>query len=259
MNRLPTFSSAKLALEQMLSEDDFETQGNRESSLRQDGLIYRTLSPAHYVPKHAYPLIIWLHSEADNERQLINIMRHVSDQNYVAIAPRGPLTEACGYTYTWSQAETAVYAARQYVHDCVRIAREKFNVNREHMFLAGLHSGGTMALRIALAEPELFAGAVSIGGKFPLGCQSLLRYKAAQDLPLLMMRGLEAEHYTEADVCEELRLVHAAHLQAHFRHYNCGDELRVPMLQDLNRWCMERVTGMQLLDIEETNSFSSGS
>ena len=272
MNRLPTYLAVnktlqqttkrpfqeQLAVETLTAKDWVDNEFSGEFS--GESLVYRTLTPLGYEKNYAYPLVIWLHGPNDDERQVVKIMQHVSMQNYVAIAPRGPILEAGGYSYTWSQNDSCVATARRYVHECIALAKEKFNVHAERVFIAGLHTGGSMALRLALAEPEHFAGAISVGGKFPLGCKALLRYKAAQVLPLLMLRGLESETYTEADFCEELRLLHAARLQAHCRQYLAGDEVTVPMLSDMNGWLMEQVTGMSVLDVQESNSaFSNGS
>ena len=260
MNRLTTFSAMKHHIRNTQVADTLGMEKWEESDLRHQGLEYRLLGPVGYEKNYAYPLVIWLHGPGDDERQVVNIMRHVSLQNYVSVAPRGPRVEASGCTYTWSQDDFSVSRARQHVHECVAIASERYHLHHDRIFIAGLQTGGTMALRLALAEPECFAGAISIGGAFPLGCNALLRYQAAQSLPLLTMRGLESETYTESDFCEELRIFHAAHLRVHCRHYLAGDELTVPMLKDMNSWLMEFVTGDSILDAQDSpTNYHNGS
>lgn len=51
--------------------------------------VYSVFAPLHYEAKYPYPLIIWLHNEGTDERQLMRIMPLVSIRNYVAAAPRG--------------------------------------------------------------------------------------------------------------------------------------------------------------------------
>jgi phospholipase/carboxylesterase len=239
-----------------------KTQSNRDSqeypSSQDSATYYHLLGPELYEKNYAYPLVIWLHGPGGNERQLLPIMREISLRNYVAVAPRGTSSEANGEGYDWSNDDYSVDRARQAVRQCVRVACEKYNVNRARIFLAGLHSGGTLALRLALSEPEHFAGVASVGGTFPQGCRALLRYRAAQELPLLMLRGLESATYTEAIFCEELRLFHAGALKVHCRQYLAGDEPTVPMFKDLNGWLMEQITGMPILDKHDSAANSCG-
>ena len=42
---------------------------------------------------------------------------------------------------------------------------------------------------------------------------------------------------------ESLRLCHSAGLSVHFRQYHCAEELTTVMLEDLDRFLMEIVTG----------------
>jgi phospholipase/carboxylesterase len=211
------------------------------------GNAYHLSGPVHYEPNYAYPLLVWLHSGGDDERQLRRIMPHVSLRNYVAVAPRGVVTEATGCSYCWSDELSSPERAWRSVHDAIEVARKRYHVNAGRVFLAGLRDGGTMALRLALAEPEKFAGAVSIGGPFPGNCAALSRLHAARELPLLIMRGLESSAYSEEQMCDEIRLFHAARMRVHVRQYTCGDDLMVPMLRDLDAWLMEQVTGSPVL------------
>ena len=70
---------------------------------------------------------------------------------------------------------------------------------------------------------------------------------AVRELPLLIMRGLASEDYSESQMCDEIRLFHAARLQVHLRQYTCGNDLIEPMLRDLDSWLMEQVTGAPVL------------
>jgi len=208
---------------------------------------YCLLAPIHYEANYAYPLLVWLHGAGDDQRQIRRIMPHVSLRNYVAAGPRGVVTEPCGYSYCWSPELVSPEAAWRCVHESIEIAQRQYNVNSRRIFLAGLNDGGTMALRLALSEPELFAGAISIGGCFPQNCAALSRLNVVRELPLLIMRGMESQDYPESRVCDEIRLFHAARLQVHLRQYACGDEVIVPMLRDLDAWLMEHVTGTPVL------------
>jgi phospholipase/carboxylesterase len=112
------------------------------------------------------------------------------------------------------------------------------------VFLAGAGSGGTTALRLALMHADRFAGAASLGGLFPSGQTPLARLAEARNLPIFMAHGREDSTLDGDELCEQLRLFHAAGMNVTLRQYP-GDSTPAPqMLADMNRWLMEIVTGM---------------
>jgi len=246
MNRLTGPAAMPTATKFSVSQRTMALAGLRPSR-DQATFAYHLLAPLHYESNYAYPLLVWLHSAGDDERQLRRVIPHVSLRNYVAVAPRGVVTEPCGYSYCWSPDSSSLDVAWRSVHESIDLARKQYNVNPENVFIAGVNDGGTMALRLAMSEPRQFAGAISIGGPFPMNCGALSRFSAVRDLPLLLIRGLESTGYSQARMCDEIRLFHAARMQVHLRQYTCGDELIVPMLRDVDAWLMEQVTGTPVL------------
>ena len=113
-----------------------------------------------------------------------------------------------------------------------------------------------MAFRLALRNPHAFAGALSVGGPFPLGKSALTNLARARRLPLFIAQGRDAENYTVDRICEELRLFHSAGLHVSLRQYPCGAELTTKMLGDMDAWIMEQVTGQKMAS-EEAPSPSS--
>jgi phospholipase/carboxylesterase len=249
MNRLPSPSSTKKIRK---AHAPHRSPSRQLPLLDHGSQHYKLLAPMHYEPNYAYPLVVWLHGPGDDEGQLKRIMPHVSLRNYVSVAPRGVEHEETGCTYNWSQQLRTVDAAAQAVHDCVDRAKNRFNINAERVFLAGLQSGGTMALRLALAEPGRFAGAISLGGPFPTRCGALGRLYGARELPMLILRGMESAEYSEEQMCEEIRLFHSACLNVHYRVYRCGDEVMTDQLRDIDAWLMERVTGSSILQEQDS-------
>lgn len=205
---------------------------------------YSLFAPLHYEPNYAYPLLIWLHGPDSDEREVQQLMPLVSLRNYVAIAPRGV---CCAHddvsAFHWGQSAAALARAERAVADSIHTAQRQFHVNPEMIFLAGYATGGTMALRIALRNPELFAGVASLGGTFPRHHAPLVALPRLRSLRLLLALGSDSSSYPVDRLCDDLRLFHSARLSVAVRQYPCGDELRTPMLEDLNRWMMERVTG----------------
>ena len=130
-------------------------------------------APLHYEPGYAYPLIVWLHGEGADERQLQRVMPLVSMRNYVAIAPRGMPISAASVRrrerYGWTQTDENIQQAVQRVFDSIMLAENRFHLDSRRIFLCGFDGGGTMAVRIAMAYPSRFAGVISLCGPLPCG------------------------------------------------------------------------------------------
>jgi hypothetical protein len=92
--------------------------------------------------------------------------------------------------------------------------------------------------------PRRFAGAISLGGGFPRRCAALSQLDSARAVPLLLAQGRDSQVFPLNQLCDDLRLCHAAGLSISVRHYPCGDELTTQMLHDIDVWMMEIVTGV---------------
>ena len=144
----------------------------------------------------------------------------------------------------WSQQREGIAEAIDRVEACVTQAQQRFHISPRRVFLAGYDSGGTMALRLGVAAPELFAGVASLGGPFPQGHSPLAQLHLVRRLPVMIAHGRDSLDYPIRRLCDELRLFHAAGMSLILRQYPCGHELTTQMLSDLNVWMMELVTGV---------------
>ncbi len=204
-------------------------------------------APLHYEPNYAYPLLVWLHGPADDENQLRRIMPLVSMRNYVGLAIRGTraVTGNAGRrAFTWSADAGHFEQAEERLFDAIDLARERFNIAPERVFIGGYDVGGTMAFRLALAHPRSFGGVLSIGGEFPTDDTPLRWLDAVRRLPMFLAYARDSQTFTMAQVCETIRLFHIAKLKVNLFQYPCPQQLTTTMLEDMDRWIMEQVTGM---------------
>jgi len=202
----------------------------------------QTFAPLHYEPNYSYPLLVWLHDDGGNASDLSRVMPLVSMRNYVGVALTGEAVSGrrgC----IWRQAVSVTTAAENQLADAIELACERFRIHRERVFLAGNGTGGTLALRLALRRPHLYAGAASIGGEFPRGQAPLSALDNARGLPLFMAHCRDSARYPIEQLCDDLKLFHTAALKVAIRQYPCEDEVTTQMLHDLDVWLMERVTG----------------
>lgn len=221
-------------------------------------LAHCVFTPLHYERNYAYPLVVWLHSADDDERQVTRIMPHVSMRNYVAVGARGTAPGAVPDSYSWLQAAAHIDRAHQSVGSAIVAARRWLNIARDRIYLAGYGAGGTMALRVALARPTEFAGVISIGGEFPSGFRPLEQLHAVRDLRILLSTARDSDEYPPAQVCQHLRLFHAAGMSVDLRQYPCGDELTTNMLADMDRWIMNHLNAPVESESDQPSPRSSG-
>jgi len=199
-------------------------------------------APLHYERGYAYPLIVWLHGPGSNEQELQQVMPHISMRNHIAVAPRGVQDTNCmGCGFGWKQTIDAVVEAGDRVKGCLEFAQQRFHIHPERIFVAGVGSGGTMALRMGMEHPELFAGAVSLGGPVPRGLRPLKRINEARTLPLLLAISPDPMDYSLDHAMGDLRLLHYAGFSLSLRLYPDSDPLTTTMLSDANGWIMEQI------------------
>jgi phospholipase/carboxylesterase len=200
--------------------------------------------PARYEPRYEYPLVVWLHDEGSSERQVTEVMPHVSTQNYVAIGVRGcRATDAAGHRFGWLDSPSGHAIAEESVFEAIDTATRRYSLHRRRIFLAGYRDGGTMALRLALRHPQTFRAAVSIGGGFPQGGRLLAQMAEARELDLFGAVAMQGDTAAMEAFHEALPLLHAARLKLELRQYTVDDPMDRSVLRDVNRWLMQRVLG----------------
>jgi phospholipase/carboxylesterase len=219
-----------------------DTRAANRLSLRESGEAIATFAPIHYESGYAYPLVVWLHADMGNERELRRVMPLVSMRNYVGVAPRG--TAADGrrrHAYRWRQTGDEIETAESRVANCIAAAIQRFNIHAKRVFLAGCGAGGTMALRIAWNNPGRFAGVVAINGPLPKQLRPLCRVNELRQVPCLLATSRDSRTYPSESVCRDLKLLHSAGCCVALRQYPGSDDVTNTMLADMDRWLMDLV------------------
>ena len=198
--------------------------------------------PLQYEKNYAYPLIVWLHSDGQKATQLQSILPSISMQNYFGVAPQAPVGNfQCGYH--WEQDFDSIQVAQESVFTAIRDASSRFNIAKNRIFLAGLGGGGTMALRIAMSQPEQFAGVIALNGPLPEGHSVLARWKEARQLPVFWAHHQASEGKTSAaSMCRNFQeLFTFGFLNLVAREYPTLKNLEDLAPRVINRWIMEQI------------------
>jgi phospholipase/carboxylesterase len=196
--------------------------------------------PLHYEKNYQYPLIVWLHSNGDDTRQLHRVMPQISLQNFVAVAPRAALGEQHAGFY-WEQDVASIDYAADAVLSAIDFARARTNISSERIFVAGYGAAGTMAFRVALTHPDLFAGVASLNGPLPEGTTPLGRWSCSRHLEVLWAHCRRSTEFDQELLCRQLKLLHVAGFSVTLRQYPGGDQLINTSLVDFNRWIMQMI------------------
>lgn len=194
--------------------------------------------PLHYEKNYEYPLVVWLHNNGDESSQVLRVMPQLSLRNYVAVSPQAALGNShCGFY--WEQDPASIDYATDAVLESIDHARLRTNINSRRIFIAGFGAAGTMAFRVALTHPDLFAGVASLNGPLPEGSAPLGRWGSSRNLEVFWSHCRKSQEFSQSQLCEQLKLLHVAGFSVTLRQYPGSDELSSSSLSDLNSWIMK--------------------
>jgi hypothetical protein len=142
--------------------------------------VYSVRLPPEYHPLRLYSTIVALHSGQGHQSAIETWESEAARRGYIIIAPEYNVSgQTPDYHYTPSE-----HAA---VELALRDARRRYAIDSDRVFIGGQLSGGNMAWDLALAHPDLFAGALVISG-FP--AKYVPRYLPHHErLPLYFVMG----------------------------------------------------------------------
>ena len=144
--------------------------------------------PEKYEEGYAYPLLVWFHSDANDEDQLEDVMSAVSSQNYIGLALRGNRTHetAGGHRWDVSSLEFGSVPLQDLLHVTTCRLRQAFHIHSERIFLAGSGYGADAALQMLVQRPEWFAGGILLDPACKTDCLKADRLKGLRGKPVLM-------------------------------------------------------------------------
>jgi predicted esterase len=129
-------------------------------------LPYMLLKPARFRP-NLYPLVIFLHAPGETMYDPVGIASGLDDRGYVYACPQGPYSVklAFGSGYGWEPGEGGDpdQGLDALLDGFVDEVKEQIGVSEDKVVLVGFDESGAVALRYALARPEVFRGVASLG------------------------------------------------------------------------------------------------
>ena len=207
-------------------------------------LPIRTFAPVGYEPRYAYPLIVFLHGDGGNEKQILRLAPRVSRRNYVAIGLRGPVNLGPNRKgelgFSWGD-DSHLPMIEEYLLQAIQQTRLHYHVHSERIFLAGYAEGATLAFRMGLQFPDNINGIIALNGHMPRENRPLLRFPEVRSLRVFMAHGIANSVVPLSLVREDHRLLYAAGLDIELKKYPTTHRLHAHMFRDMNRWIVSQL------------------
>lgn len=236
----PHFLQLPDALEHVEFADIFESSGTDDLPAIEAELPLSMFLPEPFEPRYRYPVVIWLHRDESNEDELLSVMPQISDQNYIGLGFRGTSDDGQSPTgsFHWEASDEKCESLLEEIRDTLNEMGRFFRMDSERIFLAGFDAGATMALELLLAAPELFAGAVALGGSIPNLQNSRNRFRELSRCKVLLSLGRRDRTVDPQQFARKAQQLDRIGLQVETRVYDARHELQPEMLRDIDRWLM---------------------
>jgi phospholipase/carboxylesterase len=214
----------------------------------------RFFLPSRYEANYRYPLIVWLHGDGSNENEISQVFPHISTQNYVGVGIRGSRSvDPVGHRFDWASSNAALGRCEDAIFQAIEDAGKRYSIHRERVFLAGYGNGGTMARRVALRHGNVFAGCISLGGRFPDGGGIFSNLAASRSVRHFWGVAIENPALSHDDLASDIERVATGRLKMDIRRYTTDDEMDRSILRDVDKWVMGIVTGTAHLTEPQEN------
>jgi phospholipase/carboxylesterase len=196
--------------------------------------------PEPFEPRYRYPVVIWLHRDESNEDELLSVMPQISEQNYIGLGFRGTSDDgqSPAGSFHWEASDERREDLLEEIRDTLHEMGRYFRMDPDRIYLAGFDAGATMALELLLAAPELFAGAVAVGGSIPHLQKDRSRFRELSRCKVLLSLGRGDRTVDPKQFAGKVKQLDRIGFQVETRLYDAVHELQPEMLRDINRWLM---------------------
>lgn len=199
--------------------------------------------PESYEESYAYPLLIWLHADGENESQLDHVMPAISERNHIGISFRANCNMSSwpADRFRWSMNMDESRFFEEVLYCTVVRLRRSYHIHSERIMIGGSGSGATLALQTLLRRPEWFCGAAMLGGRMPALERPLQHVKCLRNKRVLQIADTSDPHLDVDEFRKLRRLLYTAGLEVEMAvaetNVPCEETLRC-----VDYWMMDAVT-----------------
>jgi phospholipase/carboxylesterase len=212
-------------------------------------LLYTAHVPSGEGP---FPTILALHGWGASAHDLIGLAPFLYGGEALVLCPQGPVSFEAGpglRGHGWFPiAAGRAFDAAAFAKGAAELrafldaALERYPVDPRKLVALGFSQGGVMALELALAEPERFAGLVALSSWLPEPLAArVLRQEAHARLQTLVVHGTRDPMLPVERGRETRDRLLALGVPTTYREFEMQHEIRPEALRALVEWLDERV------------------
>lgn len=201
---------------------------------------------AHPGASGPLPTVVALHGHGAHGQDLIGLAPHLAGGRALWICPQAEFEVEPGYYgFTWfrrdpSTGQRAVEEPERTLEVVRRFLDEalaRYPVDPGRVVLLGFSQGGTLAYRIALAEPRRFVGLAALSTSLAADqAEAITPAVGLGELPVLVQHGLEDPMISVERARDTLEQLHALGVTPEYREYPMGHAIGPESAADLSRW-----------------------
>lgn len=215
----------------------------------------RTFLPTGYEHNYAYPLIVMFHGNGSSDEQVLRYAPRISRRNHIAISLRGAenlnTRDDDGMrAFGWGQPSDQWLL--EYTVKAIQETRRHYHVHSERIYLMGVHEGASMAYRLAMIKPELFAGVISVNGTLPRPSEGpLFPQDNMGSLRALIAHGAANEVVPLEMARRDFLALHTAGADVTLNTYPSTHRMHADTLRDINRWMIRNINADNVYDCSD--------
>ncbi|QDT63498.1 alpha/beta hydrolase [Calycomorphotria hydatis] len=197
--------------------------------------------PDHYEALYPYPLILWLHDDADSEQMLHEVMPRLSERNYLGLSMRADIIAGNGFRWSRKEEDRQAFASELYETACN--ARREYHIHSERVFLAGIGGGADLAVELFMNNPSWFGGLFALDGRFDGVPADLEHDQEFEGKPALFARTGVTGLASIASLATASRRLSLTGTDVSVQTFDAPRDGEIPqqVLTALNRWIMSSI------------------
>jgi len=210
-------------------------------------LLHTAYEPAGDGP---HPTVLALHGWGANAMDLLGLAPYLAGGRFLVLCPQGtvevPLGPMVGYGWfplsMGAPPDPAAFA--QGVADTRRFldaALRRYPVDASKLVVLGFSQGGVVAYALALADPERFAGLVTLSSWLPGPLLDSLPPRSRDRLATLVLHGSRDELIDVARGRESVESLRRLQVPVTYREFDMGHEISADSLTHLSGWLQDKV------------------
>lgn len=129
--------------------------------------------PEPFEPRYAYPLLVWLHDDGEDELADANIADAAAAQNMIVMSVRAPHVSGDGFDWSPTKADVDGASVWSVVSEELACLPAELNLHPQRFFVAGRGAGAVAAWRAWIANSDRIAGAALVQPPHTPDCDSL--------------------------------------------------------------------------------------